>query len=196
MKVLNPINTRLFSGPRPPPKKEPTASYQLPDNPYLRAKSNTDGGIGSNCRKPQDHFKLDTPGGGGSGSAGAELLAAGSAESKLPPPQLEPGREYQTRAGSNDLSALTALSGQGEEPGGQEIVVATNVEDMEASFHTESRPGNSYAEGETVDSQACSAGGPPPGFGGQQQLQGILGQTGSRVRHATAMHTAPATGRT
>ena len=57
-------------------------------------------------------------------------------------------------------------------------MVATNVEDMEASFHTESRPGNSYAEGETVDSQACSAGGPPPGFGGQQQLQGILGQTG------------------
>ena len=49
---------------------------------------------------------------------------------------------------------------------------------MEASFHTESRPGNNNAEGETVDSQAGSAGGPPPGFSGQQQLQGILGQTG------------------
>ena len=83
--------------------------------------------------------------------------------------QFEEVRGEQTRAGSSphqfDLSALAALSGQGEIPSGQEIVGAINAEDLEASFHTESSPGNNSLEEKNVDRQA---GRPPPGFGGQQ----------------------------
>jgi len=117
----------------------------------------------------------------------AELLAAGSANRMPPPPpqpQLEPVRGEQARAGSPhqfDLSALAALSGQGEVPGGQEIVGAINAEDLEASFHTESSPGNNSLEEKNIERQVGSAGRPPPGFGGQQQLQDILGQLGPGV---------------
>jgi len=59
----------------------------------------------------------------------------GSVKSKSPPPpQLEPVRGDQIMAGSCDLSTLTALSGEGEEPGGQEIVVVTNAEDIESNL--------------------------------------------------------------
>jgi len=119
----------------------------------------------------------------------AELLAAGSANRMhpQPPPQVEPKRGDPGPVGGSsppqfDLSALAALSGQGVTAGGQEIVGAINAEDLEASFHTESSPGNVDAKkpDEGLDRQASR---PPPGFGGQQQLQDILGQMG----HGTAM---------
>ena len=111
----------------------------------------------------------------------AELQGAGSANNMpSPPAQLEPVRGDQARAGSH-LSALAAMSGQ-EEPGGQEIVVAINAEDMEANFQRKDIPGNNSEEVKTIDSLVDSAGGPPPGFGGQHQLQDILGITPEQLR--------------
>ena len=111
----------------------------------------------------------------------AELLAvAGSSNSLLPPqPQLEPERGGQERAASNDLLALAALSGQ-EVPGGHEIVETINVADREANFHPESCSDNSLVEEKNMGRRVGSVDGPrpPPGFGGQQQLQDILGQRG------------------
>ena len=127
----------------------------------------------------------------------AELLAAGSAH-RMPAPaeHQEPVRTEhvevrQVRKESPpqfDLSALAAMSGQGSvgPVGGPQIVGAINAEDLEASFHTESSQGNNSCDdsgsgreersGDNVERQASR---PPPGFGGQQQLQEILGQIGN-----------------
>eukprot|EP00092_Neocalanus_flemingeri_P032761 GFUD01035632.1.p1 GENE.GFUD01035632.1~~GFUD01035632.1.p1 ORF type:complete len:1660 (-),score=542.26 GFUD01035632.1:232-5211(-) len=126
----------------------------------------------------------------------AELLAAGSANRMRGPihpghpghpgPQQHIRQEtIEVRQASPpqfDLAALQALSGQGSL--GPKIAGAINAEDLEASFHTESSKSNVSSE----DSGREEIGGgqeerqgsrPPPGFGGQQQLQEILGQIGS-----------------
>jgi terminal uridylyltransferase len=72
-----------------------------------------------------------------------------------------------------DLAALAHLSGQGVQRQG-EIVGAINAEDLEASFHTEDSVDSGVEGGDERQ-----AGRPPPGFGGQQQLQEILGQIGN-----------------
>jgi len=123
----------------------------------------------------------------------AELLAAGSAH-RMPPPvhhpepqRMEPIVVMQETPPQFDLTALAALSGQGPlGPPGQRIVGAINAEDLEASFHTESSHGNnscddsgSGREERGGDNEERQGGRPPPGFGGQQQLQEILGQIGN-----------------
>ena len=57
-----------------------------------------------------------------------------------------------------DLSALAALSRQGEVPAGQELMGTINADDLVASVHSKSSPGNNSLVGEkNVDRQAGSA---------------------------------------
>jgi len=121
----------------------------------------------------------------------AELLAAGSPHRRGPDHAHQPYivREEPRQVVQEpqfDLSALAALSGQGSigPVGGPKIAGAINAEDLEASFHTESSQSN--ASGEDSGREERGAGQddrqgsrPPPGFGGQQQLQEILGQIGN-----------------
>jgi len=117
----------------------------------------------------------------------AELLAAGSPSRMRPPGHQQSNQVRKEPAGGPqfDLSALAALSGVSSigPVGGPSIAGAINAEDLEASFHTESSASNVSGEDsgkeEVVQEERQGSSRPPPGFGGQQQLQEILGQIGN-----------------
>jgi len=119
----------------------------------------------------------------------AELLAAGSPSRMRPPgPQHQQSNQVRKEPAGGpqfDLSALAALSGVSSigPVGGPSIAGAINAEDLEASFHTESSASNVSGEDsgkeEVVQEERQGSSRPPPGFGGQQQLQEILGQIGN-----------------